>query len=52
LGAKVVGYDLIAGKTAAKRLPSRKVAFDPYEVLTGAHAAESSRSRRRSAPST
>jgi UDPglucose 6-dehydrogenase len=39
LGAKVVGYDPVAGKAAAKRLSSLKVVFDPYEALEGAHAA-------------
>ena len=39
LGARTVGYDPVAGKGAAKRLPSLKVVFDPYEALTGAHAA-------------
>jgi UDPglucose 6-dehydrogenase len=38
-GARVVGYDPIAGKKAANLLPGLKVAFDPYEALTGAHAA-------------
>jgi UDPglucose 6-dehydrogenase len=39
LGARAVGYDPVAAKPAAKRLPSLKVVFDPYEALTGAHAA-------------
>jgi UDPglucose 6-dehydrogenase len=39
LGARVVGYDPVAGKAAAKKLPSLKVVFDPYEALSGAHAA-------------
>ena len=39
LGARAVGYDPVAGKAAAKRLPSLKVVFDPYEALEGAHAA-------------
>ncbi len=38
-GARVVGYDPVAGKKAAELLPSLKVAFDPYEALQGAHAA-------------
>jgi UDPglucose 6-dehydrogenase len=38
-GARVVGYDPIAGKKAANLLPGLKVAFDSYEALTGAHAA-------------
>jgi len=29
LGARVVGYDPIAGKAAARRLPEPKVVFDP-----------------------
>nr|MDQ3317920.1 nucleotide sugar dehydrogenase [Actinomycetota bacterium] len=39
LGAKVVGYDPVAGKAASKLLPTLKVAFDPYEALEGSHAA-------------
>ncbi len=40
LGARVVGYDPVAGKAAAARLvPDLKVVFDPYEALSGAHAA-------------
>jgi UDPglucose 6-dehydrogenase len=39
LGAKVVGYDPVAGKAAAGRLLNLKVVFDPYEALRGAHAA-------------
>jgi UDPglucose 6-dehydrogenase len=39
LGARVVGYDPVAGKAASKLLPTLKVAFDPYEALKGAHAA-------------
>ena len=38
-GARVVGYDPVAGKKAAEILPSLKVVFDPYEALSGAHAA-------------
>jgi UDPglucose 6-dehydrogenase len=38
LGARVVGYDPVAGKAAAKRLPFLKVVFDPYEALEAAHA--------------
>jgi len=38
-GARVVGYDPVAGKAAARRLPDLKVVFDPYEALSGAHAA-------------
>ncbi len=29
----------MAAKAAARRLPSLKVVFDPYEALRGAHAA-------------
>jgi UDPglucose 6-dehydrogenase len=39
LGARVVGYDPVAGKAASKLLPTLKVVFDPYEALKGAHAA-------------
>jgi UDPglucose 6-dehydrogenase len=39
LGARVVGYDPVAGKAAASRQPDLKVVFDPYEALSGAHAA-------------
>jgi UDPglucose 6-dehydrogenase len=39
LGARAIGYDPVAGKAAAKRLPSLKVVFDPYEALSSAHAA-------------
>jgi UDPglucose 6-dehydrogenase len=39
LGARVVGYDPVAGKAAARQLPSLKVVFDPYEALFRAHAA-------------
>jgi UDPglucose 6-dehydrogenase len=42
MGAKVVGYDPVAGKVASglSFLPSSmKVVFDPYEALRGAHAA-------------
>jgi UDPglucose 6-dehydrogenase len=42
LGARVVGYDPVAGKKAAAQrlLPtSMTVVFDPYETLRGAHAA-------------
>src|ERR687894_1700838 len=39
--ARVVGYDPVAGKKAASKLPagSMKVVYDPYEALRGAHAA-------------
>jgi UDPglucose 6-dehydrogenase len=39
LGARAVGYDPVAGKAAAGKLPALKVVFDPYEALSGAHAA-------------
>jgi UDPglucose 6-dehydrogenase len=39
LGARAVGYDPVAGKAAARRLPSLKVVFDPYDALRGAQAA-------------
>jgi UDPglucose 6-dehydrogenase len=42
LGARVVGYDPVAGKAAASSgllTTSMKVVFDPYEALMGAHAA-------------
>jgi UDPglucose 6-dehydrogenase len=39
LGAKVVGYDPVSAKAASKLLPTLKVVFDPYEALSGAHAA-------------
>jgi len=38
-GARAVGYDPVAGKKAAGLLPSLEVVFDPYEALSGAHAA-------------
>jgi UDPglucose 6-dehydrogenase len=38
LGAKVVGYDPVAGKDAAKHFPTLRVLFDPYEAIDGAHA--------------
>ena len=39
LGARVVGYDPVAGKKARDLVPDLKVVFDPYEALEGAHAA-------------
>jgi UDPglucose 6-dehydrogenase len=39
LGARVVGYDPVAGKGAGRLVSEMKVVFDPYEALTGAHAA-------------
>ena len=40
-GARVTGYDPVAGKklVASAPSPSLKVVFDPYEALSGAHAA-------------
>jgi UDPglucose 6-dehydrogenase len=38
-GTRVVGYDPVAGKKAASKVPSLKLVFDPYEALRGAHAA-------------
>jgi UDPglucose 6-dehydrogenase len=40
-GARVVGYDPVAGKKAASRLSKGSIAvvFDPYEALREAHAA-------------
>jgi len=39
LGAKVVGYDPVAGKAAAQLKPHIQAVYDPYEALRGAHAA-------------
>ncbi len=39
LGARVVGYDPVAGKKAVSLAPDLRVVFDPYEALEGAHAA-------------
>ena len=39
LGARVVGYDPVAVKAAARLSPDLKAVFDPYEALEGAHAA-------------
>ncbi len=39
LGARVVGYDPVAGKAAAKLAPEIKISFDLYGALEGAHAA-------------
>ncbi len=38
-GARAIGYDPVAGKKAAGLSPDLKVVFDPYEALSGAHAA-------------
>ena len=40
-GVRVIGYDPVAGKKliASTSSPSLKVVFDPYEALSGAHAA-------------
>jgi UDPglucose 6-dehydrogenase len=39
LGARVVGYDSVAGKKVAGLSPGIKVVFDPYEALSGTHGA-------------
>ena len=39
LGARVVGYDPVAGEAAARLAPDIQAVFDPYEALRGAHAA-------------
>ena len=39
LGARVVGYDPVAGKAAARLAPEMKISYDLYEALEGAHAA-------------
>src|ERR671910_445496 len=39
LGARVVGYDPVAGKAAARLAPDMLAVFDPYEALREAHAA-------------
>jgi UDPglucose 6-dehydrogenase len=39
LGARAVGYDPVAGKAASGLLPTLTVVFEPYEALSGAHAA-------------
>ena len=40
LGALVIGYDPVAGKSAVRAAGSElRVVFDPYEALEGAHAA-------------
>src|SRR5829696_1204363 len=39
LGARVVGYDPVAGKAAAMLAPDIHAVFDLYKVLEGAHAA-------------
>jgi UDPglucose 6-dehydrogenase len=38
LGARVVAYDPVSGKKAARLLEEMKIVFDPYEALEGAHA--------------
>ncbi|MGH3148148.1 MAG: UDP binding domain-containing protein, partial [Rubrobacter sp.] len=38
-GARVVGYDPVAGKKAAGLVANLKVVFDPYEAFSGSHAA-------------
>ena len=39
LGAQAIGYYPVADKAAARRPPSLKVVFDPYEAAEGTHAA-------------
>jgi UDPglucose 6-dehydrogenase len=39
LGARVVGYDPVAGKAAARLALDLRIVYDPYEALSGAHAA-------------
>jgi UDPglucose 6-dehydrogenase len=39
LGARVIGYDPVAGKAASQLVPDIQAVFDPYEALRGAHAA-------------
>ncbi len=39
LGARVAGYDPVAGKAAAKLAPEIKISLDLYGTLAGAHAA-------------
>jgi UDPglucose 6-dehydrogenase len=38
-GARAIGYDPVAGKKASGMLPNFRVVFDPYEAVSGAHAA-------------
>ncbi len=38
-GSRVVGYDPVASKNALGLVPELRVVFDPYEALSGAHAA-------------
>jgi UDPglucose 6-dehydrogenase len=38
-GARVVGYDPVAGKKALRLSPNLEVVFNPYEALREAHAA-------------
>jgi UDPglucose 6-dehydrogenase len=39
LGAKVIGYDPVAGKAAAELMPDIQAVFDLYDALRGAHGA-------------
>src|SRR5918993_1331713 len=39
LGARVVGYDPVAGKAAAELMPDIQAVVDLYDALRGAHAA-------------
>ncbi len=38
-GARVVGYDPVAGKAAGRAVPELVIVHDPYEAIEGAHAA-------------
>ena len=38
-GARVIGYDPVAGKKASELSPNLRVVFDLYEALSGVHAA-------------
>ena len=38
-GARVVGHDPVAGKAASLLVPELRVTGDPYQALSGAHAA-------------
>ncbi len=39
LGARVVGYDPVAGKAASRSVPDLRVVYEPYQALQGAQAA-------------
>lgn len=38
-GARVVGYDPVAGKAGGRAVPELVIVHDPYEAIEGAHAA-------------